>query len=96
MADKSPREVLEESLARIDGLKTLSPSSREFERWRHETAAALKELFPDDTWIIFKDIPVYDYKKVMGFYAKSFSPEAYAKGLARAREFLEKKLAELK
>lgn len=96
MSEKSPREAIEALLARIDGLKALSPNHQEFVRWRHEAVLAVKELLPDNAWMVFKDIPFYDYKKIMGFYAKSFSPEAYANGLARSREFLEKKMAELK
>lgn len=96
MAEKSPRAVIEALLARMEGLKAASPNGREFVRWRHEAVSAVKEFFPDDAWMVFKDIPFYDYKKIMGFYAKSFSPEAYQNGLARSREFLEKKLADLK
>ena len=96
MAERSPREIIEAHIARIEGLKALSPNHQEFVRWRHEAVVAVKELFPGDSWMVFKDIPFYDYKKIMGFYAKSFSPQAYANGLARSRDFLEKKLAELK
>ncbi len=96
MTERSPREIIEALLARMEGLNTLSPNHQEFVRWRHEAVQAVKKLFPDETWMVFKDIPFYDHKKVMGFYAKSFSQEAYINGLARSREFLEKKLAELK
>ncbi len=83
-------------MARMKDLDALSPNHQEFLRWRHEAVVAVKKHFPDEAWMVFKDIPFYDYKKIMGFYAKSFSPEAYANGLARSRAFLEKKLAELK
>lgn len=96
MAEKSPREVIEALIARIEGLQALSPNDREFVRWHHEAVLAVKAYFPDESWMVFKDIPFYDLKKIMAFYAKSFSPEAYANGLARSRAFLEKKLAELK
>lgn len=96
MTKRSPRQIIEALIARIEGLKSLSPNHQEFVRWQHEAALAVKKIFPGDAWMVFKDIPFYDYKKIMGFYAKSFSPQAYANGLARSREFLEKKLAELK
>lgn len=92
---KSPRETIQTLIARIEALRALSHNDQEFVRWHHEAVLAVKALFPDESWMVFKDIPFYDLKKVMAFYAKSFSPEAYANGLDRSRAFLEKKQAKL-
>ncbi len=94
MTEKPSREVIGALLARIEGLTALSPNHPEFVRWHREAVLAVKDLFSDDTWKVFKDIPFWGFKKVLGFYARSYSPEAYQHGLTRCREFLEKKLAD--
>ncbi len=95
MTAPSPRDTLQAALDGIAALAALSPNHPDFIAWRKNTLAAVKDAFGLEEARVFNDIPFYEFKKVMGFYAKQYSPEAYANGLARCRAFLEKKLAAL-